>query len=387
MWWPWTVSCSVTCFQLDESANAPWTTMTVAVMLGSFRVEGGARVRSGKGAAEHPGRLLVCLDALGEEVGGGFVVCQLHSREDRLCRVDDCVLTGDEAPDHLGGVRLIAFFDDGGSAGELPVAGRRERVEGADPLGDQVDGEGELVVLLLEEQVETVEHRAGDVPVVVVGLEVERVAVRQQAGEPVADRLAVGSAIMVPGSIGSAGRVSGVVVMGFSLSCVRLSRRTRIGALGHRGRIDSPGNRVRLTRSRRSRHLLRSGQLERKGEDFETGVFDRRTTRRRSRSTEWSACRVTTTPSGPSVATSPSSTTRRRFESRGRVVDDGQARDSTRQSSGREVMSSLRIRGRMVRVVDYAPGGFDRCLVMRMLEATTEHQGDLDMGYVTSKRH
>jgi hypothetical protein len=159
--------------------------------------------------------------------------------------VDDGVLSGDEAPDHLGGVRLIAFFDDGGSAGELPVAGRRERVEGADPLGDQVDGEGELVVLLLEEQVETVEHRAGDVPVVVVGLEVERVAVRQQAGEPVADRLAVGSAIMVPGSIGGAGRMSGVVVMGCSLSCVRLSRRTRIGGLGHRGRIDSPGNRVR----------------------------------------------------------------------------------------------------------------------------------------------
>jgi hypothetical protein len=54
-----------------------------------------------------------------------------------------------------------------------------------------VDGQGERRVLLLEHQVQRVEERPGDVPVEVVGLQVERVRVGQQVGQTVGDRLPV----------------------------------------------------------------------------------------------------------------------------------------------------------------------------------------------------
>jgi hypothetical protein len=48
---------------------------------------------------------------------------------------------------------------------------------------DQVDRQPEFVVLLLEHQVQRVEHRAGDVPVVVVRLQVQRVGVGEEPTE------------------------------------------------------------------------------------------------------------------------------------------------------------------------------------------------------------
>src|SRR6185369_12198445 len=57
--------------------------------------------------------------------------------------------------------------------------------ESADPLGDLIHRLSELGVLRLEHEMQRVEHGPGDVPMVVVGLQIERVAVGQEAGETV----------------------------------------------------------------------------------------------------------------------------------------------------------------------------------------------------------
>jgi hypothetical protein len=56
------------------------------------------------------------------------------------------------------------------SRAKLLVGGGREDAERADAFGDQVVGRPEFVVLLLEHQVERLEHRPRDVPVKVVRL-------------------------------------------------------------------------------------------------------------------------------------------------------------------------------------------------------------------------
>src|ERR687898_2788503 len=170
--WPSAVRRWATSFQLEESANAPWTRTMVDCIGCSFRVLCVVlnEVGSGEDAAEHPGPVLVGLDPLREEVGRGFVVGLLDGWEDRLGRADDRVLTGDEAPYHLGRVGLVVVLGDGGPSCKLAVAGRRGLVERPDPLGDEVPRDGELEVLGLEEQVQRREQRAGDVPVVVVRL-------------------------------------------------------------------------------------------------------------------------------------------------------------------------------------------------------------------------
>ena len=63
--------------------------------------------------------------------------------------------------------------------------------EGSNALGNQIDRQGQLRVVLLEHQVERLEHRAGDVPVEVVGLQVQRVAVGQKFGELVGELLPI----------------------------------------------------------------------------------------------------------------------------------------------------------------------------------------------------
>ena len=109
------------------------------------------------------------------------------SGEHRAGGAGDGLLTLDETADHLGGVGSVVVLGDRRERRELAVAGRCGRAERADALGDEVDGEGELVVLRLEHEVQCLEHRAGDVPVVVVGLEIQRVGVGEQPGQTVGD--------------------------------------------------------------------------------------------------------------------------------------------------------------------------------------------------------
>jgi hypothetical protein len=83
--------------------------------------------------------------------------------------------------------------------------------EGADALGDQVEGGPLLGVLPHEHQVQGVEHRPGHVPVEVVRHQVERVAVGQQARQALGDGCAVlvGNADVELGDVGGLFRFHG----------------------------------------------------------------------------------------------------------------------------------------------------------------------------------
>ena len=72
--------------------------------------------------------------------------------------------------------------------GELGVAALGGVAEGADALGDGVDRVPQLGVLGHEHGVQAVEHRSRDVPVEVVGRQVQRVGLGQQLGQAGGDR-------------------------------------------------------------------------------------------------------------------------------------------------------------------------------------------------------
>ena len=118
--------------------------------------------------------------ALGEQISSGLVARFVSDGQRGACRSDHSLVGSDEPTQHLGPVRPVGVFSDDRQLDELSVGTRCRLAESADPLGDLVHRECELVVLLLKEQVERREHRSGDVPVVVVGLEVERVGARQE---------------------------------------------------------------------------------------------------------------------------------------------------------------------------------------------------------------
>jgi hypothetical protein len=71
------------------------------------------------------------------------------------------------------------------------IAARCRQAQRTDPLGHEIHRQRELGVLLLEHEMQRVEHRTGDVPVEVVRLEVERVGVDQNTRQPLGDRFPV----------------------------------------------------------------------------------------------------------------------------------------------------------------------------------------------------
>jgi hypothetical protein len=88
-------------------------------------------------------------------------------------------------------LRLRGSIGQRAQPAEFRVRTRRHVAEGADALGDRVDGIPQLRVLGHEHFVQAVEHRARHVPVEVVGRQVERVGVGEQAAEARRDSRAV----------------------------------------------------------------------------------------------------------------------------------------------------------------------------------------------------
>src|SRR5690606_12764769 len=141
--------------------------------------------------AQHPRRLLVDLDALREQVGRGLVAGLLHPREQRARRAHHRLVAGHQLADHVLGPGHAGALLDRGELRELRVGARRERTQRADALGNQIDRGPQLVVLRLEHQVQRLEHGPGDVPVEVVGLQVERVGIGEEPAETLCDLEAV----------------------------------------------------------------------------------------------------------------------------------------------------------------------------------------------------
>ena len=152
---------------------------------------------------QHPRVLLVDLHALRQQVRRRLVV-RLVDRPGRssarCARRPRCLRrAGAPSPRPSAG----PASPDRGELGVLGVRRRRRVPERADALGDRVGRRPQLVVLRLEHEMQRVEHRAGDVPVEVVRLQVDGEGVREQARQPCRDLRSRSFALM-PVSIAGA---------------------------------------------------------------------------------------------------------------------------------------------------------------------------------------
>ena len=121
--------------------------------------------------------------ALGEQVCRGLVVGGADHGEEFARRAGGGFLGGDEVANHVVGFRYALDLFDGGQLDELFVSAGGRMAEGADSLCDHVQGIPLFGVLQHEHLMQAVELRAFDVPMEVVGHQVEGVAVGQQTGQ------------------------------------------------------------------------------------------------------------------------------------------------------------------------------------------------------------
>ena len=140
---------------------------------------------------EHPGGLFVDLQALGQQVRRGLVTGLLGQREHAARGARNGLVSLDEQGDHLHRLRLAGRFLDRGQLRELGVGARRREPERTDPLRDRIQRGPQLRVLGHEHLVQGVEHRAFDVPVEGMRLEVQRVGVGEHLRQAIGDALAV----------------------------------------------------------------------------------------------------------------------------------------------------------------------------------------------------
>ena len=96
-------------------------------------------------AAKHPAVLLVDLQPPRAEVRAGLVARGFRRANDGPSRCLHGALIGGERPNHVDGHRVAGLLLDGAEPRELCVAARGVCVEGANPLRNLIDGEGQLV--------------------------------------------------------------------------------------------------------------------------------------------------------------------------------------------------------------------------------------------------
>ena len=85
--------------------------------------------------------------------------------------------------DHVTGCRVSIGIVHGGQLRKFAIAARRLPAQGTNAFGDGVHGFGQLHVLLFEQQMQAMEHGAGHIPVILVGLQVQGVALGQQLAQ------------------------------------------------------------------------------------------------------------------------------------------------------------------------------------------------------------
>jgi len=140
--------------------------------------------------------------------------------------------------DKAGGDRKIAVYDLGGGTFDVSI------IEIA-----EVDGERQFGVLHLEHGMQGLEHRTGDVPMKVVGLQVEAVAVGQQPREPRGNLLAV---LVVDANVDlHASLLSGKWTLSRPAQCPATCPRTPVGELDT-GRTNTPARTSRWDQMWRS---------------------------------------------------------------------------------------------------------------------------------------
>jgi hypothetical protein len=142
--------------------------------------------------AQHPGGLLVDGEPLHEQVRGRLVIGGLDHRQQGAGGPGDGLVPFHQDAHHLHRLRrLRRRVGQRGQLAEFRVRARRRVTEGADSLGDRVHGVPQFGVLGHEHVVQAVEHRARDVPVEIVGRQVQRVSVGEQPAQACCDRGAI----------------------------------------------------------------------------------------------------------------------------------------------------------------------------------------------------
>lgn len=124
------------------------------------------------------------LQALGQQVGGRPVIGRFHDAKNPESGPCRGLLSGHQMPHHVVGSGHTLYLLDAGEAGELPISARRRMPQCANALSDQVERRPLLGVLRHEDLVQAVEVRTGDVPVEVMGHQVQRVTVSQEPLAP-----------------------------------------------------------------------------------------------------------------------------------------------------------------------------------------------------------
>lgn len=131
------------------------------------------------------------LHPLGEEVRGGLVARARCNLEHAASRARHSFMANDQLCDHFLSSGNPFFLWDARELAEFSIGPRGHCTQGSDSLSHQVDGEGQLAVLRLEHQVQSLKHGASHVPVEVVSLQVEGVGVSQYPGEAILDLVAI----------------------------------------------------------------------------------------------------------------------------------------------------------------------------------------------------
>ncbi len=138
---------------------------------------------SAEGGPQHPGVLLVGLDAGVEDRGGDIVGALARG----LGAGDQRLVVADQFAQHGLGVLFGIAVLHAREVGEGAVALRGERAQRPDALGDLIDGGPHLGVLGHEERMERREIGTPDIPVIAVGLQIDRVGVGEQLRKPCRD--------------------------------------------------------------------------------------------------------------------------------------------------------------------------------------------------------
>ena len=153
---------------------------------------GGVRRRAG-GFEEEPGAAFGLVDPLLDQAGGADVVVLAAGGVDAAQLAHQLAVVVGELGQHVLRVDVVGVVvGDALAAGDVADRPERHAAELAGAFGDRVGHREDLRRLLVEEQVEVAEVRARDVPVEVLGLDVEREDIgeeRGEAGGDVADRV------------------------------------------------------------------------------------------------------------------------------------------------------------------------------------------------------
>lgn len=124
---------------------------------------------------------------MSQQVRRRLVVDFAHGGHEAACGAHHRLLARDQLANHRPRIGHTFGFRDGGQRSEGFVGAGRRKTKRANSLRDHVDRKREFGVLGLEHEVQGVEHRPGYVPVEIVGLEIERVAVGKQVRKAFGD--------------------------------------------------------------------------------------------------------------------------------------------------------------------------------------------------------